>query len=185
MIFLMPNRPEFIQPQIRVAALNLNGPPICIYEDAKRTADELAAHSKQGSEKYSEFASFFERIGKAGPLIRLRPAKSAHHRCAGCRCRHDRTTARGRQLSCRVGGGRGRRHAGGLRRIRQRPVRAARSGRGRRLQLPLYRHTGLGPNQVVAAKRHRCPFCAERIRVEATVCPRCGRELPSPDTAGP
>src|SRR5256885_1773908 len=43
---------EFIKPQVRVTALNLNSAPICIYEDAKRTADELAAHSKKDSEKY-------------------------------------------------------------------------------------------------------------------------------------
>src|SRR5947207_8268578 len=41
---------EFIQPRIRVTALNLNGPPICIYEDAKRTADQLAGHSQKDSE---------------------------------------------------------------------------------------------------------------------------------------
>src|SRR5438045_1742407 len=35
---------EFIQPRVRAAALNLNGPPICIFEDPKRTCDELAAH---------------------------------------------------------------------------------------------------------------------------------------------
>src|SRR5438105_4027022 len=65
---------EFIQPRVRVAALNLNGPPICIYEDAKRTADELAAHSKQGSEKYSEFLSCFNNIGRAlRPLLTMTP----------------------------------------------------------------------------------------------------------------
>src|SRR5438270_11297598 len=42
---------ELIQPRVRVAALNLSGPPICIYEDGKRTADELAAHCKKDSEK--------------------------------------------------------------------------------------------------------------------------------------
>ena len=65
---------EFIQPRVRVAALNLNGPPICIYEDAKRTADELAAHSKQDSEKYSEFLSCFNNIGRAlRPLLTMTP----------------------------------------------------------------------------------------------------------------
>src|SRR5438045_9735695 len=42
---------EFLEPLVHVTALNLDGPPICIYEDAKRTADELAAHSKYASEK--------------------------------------------------------------------------------------------------------------------------------------
>ena len=65
---------EFIQPRVRVAALNLNGPPICIYEDAKGTADELAAHSKQDSEKYSEFLSCFNNIGRAlRPLLTMTP----------------------------------------------------------------------------------------------------------------
>jgi predicted amidophosphoribosyltransferase len=27
------------------------------------------------------------------------------------------------------------------------------------------------------SKRRTCPFCAERIRMEATVCPRCGRDI--------
>src|SRR5438067_2740371 len=65
---------EFIQPRVRVAALNLNGPPICIYEDANRTADELAAHSKKDSEKYSEFLSCFNNIGRAlRPLLTMTP----------------------------------------------------------------------------------------------------------------
>jgi len=65
---------EFIQPQVRVAALNLNGPPICIYEDAKRTGDELAKHSKHDSEKYSEFLSCFDNIGRAlRPLLTMIP----------------------------------------------------------------------------------------------------------------
>jgi phytoene dehydrogenase-like protein len=65
---------EFIQPQVRVAALNLSGPPICIYEDAKRTVDELAGHSKHDSEKYSEFLSCFNNIGRAlRPLLTMTP----------------------------------------------------------------------------------------------------------------
>src|SRR2546430_10142690 len=65
---------EFIQPQVRVAALNLNGPPICIYEDGKRTADELAKHSKLDSEKYPEFLSCFNNIGRAlRPLLTMTP----------------------------------------------------------------------------------------------------------------
>src|SRR6266446_2000422 len=55
---------ELIDSPVRVAALNLDGPPLCIYEDAKRTAGELAAHSRKDSEKYSEFASCFANIGR-------------------------------------------------------------------------------------------------------------------------
>lgn len=65
---------EFIQPQVRVAALNLSGPPICIYEDAKRTGDELVRHSKLDSQKYSEFLSCFNNIGRAlSPLLTMTP----------------------------------------------------------------------------------------------------------------
>src|SRR2546423_6839593 len=65
---------EFIKPQVRVAALNVKSPPICIYEDAKRTADELAPHSKRDSEKYSEFLSCFNKIGRAlRPLLTMTP----------------------------------------------------------------------------------------------------------------
>src|SRR5438445_12064693 len=46
---------EVIQPQVRAAAMNLMDPPMCIEDDAKRTADEPAAHSKGRSETYSEF----------------------------------------------------------------------------------------------------------------------------------
>jgi phytoene dehydrogenase-like protein len=65
---------EFIQPRVRVTALNLNGPPICIYEDAKRTVDELAAHSQKDGHKYSEFLSCFNNIGRAlRPLLTMTP----------------------------------------------------------------------------------------------------------------
>jgi len=65
---------EFIQPQVRVAALNLNGPPICIYEDAKRTGEELAKHSKPDSEKYPGFLACFDNIGRAlRPLLTMTP----------------------------------------------------------------------------------------------------------------
>src|SRR5437667_7917405 len=65
---------QFITPAVRVSAPNLNGPSICIYNDARRTAGELATHSKKDGEKYSEFASFFERTGKAlRPLLTMTP----------------------------------------------------------------------------------------------------------------
>jgi len=65
---------EFIDSPVRVAALNLDGPPLCIYEDAKRTAGELAAHSRKDSEKYSEFGSCFANIGRTlRPLLTMTP----------------------------------------------------------------------------------------------------------------
>jgi phytoene dehydrogenase-like protein len=64
----------FIQPRVRVCALNLNGPPICIYEDSKRTSRELRAVSARDAEKYSEFVSTFSRIGRAlRPLLTMTP----------------------------------------------------------------------------------------------------------------
>jgi signal peptidase I len=41
----------------------------------------------------------------------------------------------------------------------------------------------VGKIQLMGSKR--CPFCAERIRIEAVVCRHCGRELPSESTGGP
>src|ERR1051326_493253 len=65
---------EFITPPVRLAALNPDGPPLCVYEDAKRTADELAVHSNSDGRKYSEFVSCFANIGRAlGPLLTMTP----------------------------------------------------------------------------------------------------------------
>jgi phytoene dehydrogenase-like protein len=65
---------QFIKPPIRVTALNPNGPPLCIYDDAARTAAELALHSKKDSARYPEFAKSFVSIGRAlGPLLQMTP----------------------------------------------------------------------------------------------------------------
>ena len=65
---------EFIKPPVRVLALNSNGPSICIYEDANRTAEELAVVSVKDGQKYPEFVSTFARIGRAlAPLITMTP----------------------------------------------------------------------------------------------------------------
>src|SRR6478672_6555225 len=57
---------------VAVTALNLDGPPVSIYEDAKRTAAELA--STRDREKYPEFIAAFENIGGAlRPLLTMTP----------------------------------------------------------------------------------------------------------------
>src|SRR6185503_6641234 len=43
---------EFIKPTVKVCALNPNGPAISIYEDAKRTSEELASVSSRDAAKY-------------------------------------------------------------------------------------------------------------------------------------
>ena len=65
---------EFITPAVKVCALNLDGPPTNIYEDAKRTSDELGSLSPRDAARYSEFVATFERIGRAlRPLLTMTP----------------------------------------------------------------------------------------------------------------
>jgi phytoene dehydrogenase-like protein len=59
---------------VRVTALNSNGPAVSLYDDANRTASELAALSKRDSESYPEFLSCFDHIGRAlRPLLTMTP----------------------------------------------------------------------------------------------------------------
>ncbi|HSQ25175.1 MAG TPA: NAD(P)/FAD-dependent oxidoreductase, partial [Pyrinomonadaceae bacterium] len=65
---------EFINPVARVTALNLDGPPISIYQDPQRTAAELTPVAAADANNYSEFVSTFARIGCAiRPLLQLTP----------------------------------------------------------------------------------------------------------------
>lgn len=65
---------EFINPTVRLFAPHHNGQSICIYEDAKRTADELAHVSGKDATSYPDFVSTFARIGRAlSPLLRMTP----------------------------------------------------------------------------------------------------------------
>jgi phytoene dehydrogenase-like protein len=65
---------EFITPTARVWAPNATGDAISIYEDAKRTADELTKTSRADAERYPEFISTFARIGGAlAPMLTLTP----------------------------------------------------------------------------------------------------------------
>src|SRR5438067_2436966 len=64
---------EFITPTVQVCALNHDA-PICIYDDAKRTATELTRLSSKDANSYSEFLATFERIGRAlRPLLTMTP----------------------------------------------------------------------------------------------------------------
>src|ERR1700693_2654357 len=65
---------EFINPTVRLFAPHHNGQSICIYEDAKRTADELAHVSGKDATSYPDFVSTFARIGRSlSPLLRMTP----------------------------------------------------------------------------------------------------------------
>ncbi len=71
---LQRNGVEISASPVRVTALNLNGPPLSIYEDAKLTANELGAHSTRDAEKYPEFLACFDSIGGAlRPLLAMTP----------------------------------------------------------------------------------------------------------------
>jgi len=65
---------EFIKPAVRVSALSLDRPAISLYEDAKKTAAELARTSAKDAEKYPEFVSTFSSIGSAlRPMLTMTP----------------------------------------------------------------------------------------------------------------
>jgi phytoene dehydrogenase-like protein len=65
---------EFIAHPVRSCALNLSGPTICVYEDAERTATELARTSAKDAARYPEFTATFSRIGRAlRPLLTMTP----------------------------------------------------------------------------------------------------------------
>jgi phytoene dehydrogenase-like protein len=65
---------KFSRPDVQVCAPKLDGEPICIYADAKRTANELASISPKDAERYAEFVATFARIGRAlRPLVTMTP----------------------------------------------------------------------------------------------------------------
>ena len=65
---------EFITPEVRVWAPNAKGDSVCIYEEARRTADELTKISGTDAQRYPEFISTFARIGGAlAPLLTMTP----------------------------------------------------------------------------------------------------------------
>jgi phytoene dehydrogenase-like protein len=65
---------EIITPSVRVFSPAQDGRSLCIYEDAKRTADELTQLSAHDAKSYPDFVSTFARIGHAlAPLLRMTP----------------------------------------------------------------------------------------------------------------
>lgn len=65
---------ELIKPEVQVFAPHSSGQSICIYQDVKRTADELSGTSAKDAKNYPDFVSTFARIGRAlAPLLRMTP----------------------------------------------------------------------------------------------------------------
>jgi phytoene dehydrogenase-like protein len=63
-----------IKPQTRVLALDLEGRTLSIYDDAERTARELAGLSAHDAQSYTEFAASFSHIGRLlSPLVLMTP----------------------------------------------------------------------------------------------------------------
>lgn len=65
---------QFIHSDVRLTALNANGPSLCVYEDTSRTADGLKTVSSHDARVYPEFAASFSRIGRVlAPLVAATP----------------------------------------------------------------------------------------------------------------
>lgn len=70
---------EFIKPAAQVFAPSSNGQSICLYDDVKRTVDELTRVSAQDAQKYPDFVATFAHIGRAlAPLLRMTPPDIDH-----------------------------------------------------------------------------------------------------------
>ena len=65
---------ETIDPLARVLALSPDGRSICIYNDVKRTSDEIRPFSAKDADAYPEFVKSFSRIGQVlAPLATMTP----------------------------------------------------------------------------------------------------------------
>ncbi len=65
---------EMITPEARVLALSPDGKSLCIYNDVKRTVEEIGKFSANDAKSYPEFVNSFARIGKVlAPLISMTP----------------------------------------------------------------------------------------------------------------
>src|SRR5437899_1761709 len=74
------------KPSVRVFAPNTNGHSVCIYEDAKRTADSLTKVSAKDTKAYPDFLTSFARIGRAlAPKLQRFKSKMAKQSVWSCR----------------------------------------------------------------------------------------------------
>ncbi len=65
---------EFINPEVQITALNLNGPAVSIYQDARHTANEIEGFSAKDAAGYLDFEKSFARIGKVlAPILSQTP----------------------------------------------------------------------------------------------------------------
>src|SRR5262245_60888050 len=65
---------SLIKPEIRVLAPSKEGRPTAIYEDAVRTARELAERSAKDAKAYPDFLASFAAIGKVlAPIVTMTP----------------------------------------------------------------------------------------------------------------
>jgi len=65
---------EFVNPPVRVLALNPDGPALAIYDNTGRTAWELEKVSAHDSHAYAEFRESFQAIGRLlAPLLTMTP----------------------------------------------------------------------------------------------------------------
>jgi len=63
-----------ITPDVRVFAPRLEGPPVCLYQDASRTARALETISSHDAKAYPKFLSSFAAIGKVlEPVMSMTP----------------------------------------------------------------------------------------------------------------
>jgi len=71
---LESNGLEIINPAVRVASLNPDGPSVTIYNDSSRTGKELESVSSHDAASYTEFVASFSNIGKVlAPLLTMTP----------------------------------------------------------------------------------------------------------------
>ncbi|MBC8030638.1 MAG: NAD(P)/FAD-dependent oxidoreductase [Pyrinomonadaceae bacterium] len=65
---------EFIKPEVRALALNLDRPPLCLWDDQARAVAEIEKFSTADAKSYPEFEKSFARIGRVlAPLVTMTP----------------------------------------------------------------------------------------------------------------